>query len=98
MGANAASPADRWLLRGGGLISSLGSWLLLLAVADHWDRRRLMAKANLFCAGAVAVMLLGTAPGRYWVLYAASAAENCGGHRGQPCHPWRGGTDIALTP
>jgi predicted MFS family arabinose efflux permease len=48
------------------------------AVADGWDRRRLMIVANLFCAGAVAVMLLGTAPGRYWVLYAALIAENAG--------------------
>jgi xanthine/CO dehydrogenase XdhC/CoxF family maturation factor len=45
-------------------------------VADRWDRRRLMIGTNLFCAGAVAVMLLGTAPGRYWVLYAALIAEN----------------------
>jgi len=104
---------DFRLLWGGSLISSLGSWLLVLAipahilavtgslrdtglalaaeylprlalgpvagaVADRWDRRRLMSGANLFCAGAVAVMLLGTAPGRTWVLYAALAAENCG--------------------
>ena len=104
---------DFRLLWGGGLISSLGSWLLVLAVpahilavtgslrdtgltlaaqylpqlvlgpvagavADGWDRRRLMIGANLFCAGAVAVMLLGTSPGRYWVLYAALAAENFG--------------------
>ena len=104
---------DFRLLWGGGLISSLGSWLLVLAipahilavtgslrdtglalaaeylpqlalgpvagaVADRWDRRRLMSGANLFCAGAVAVMLLGTAPGRTWVLYAALAAESCG--------------------
>jgi MFS family permease len=104
---------DFRLLWGGGLISSLGSWLLVLAVpahilavtgslrdtgltlaaqylpqlvlgpvagavADGWDRRRLMIGANLFCAGAVAVMLLGTSPGRYWVLYAALAAENSG--------------------
>jgi MFS family permease len=76
---------------GAGLISSLGSWLLVLAipahiltvtgslrdtgltlaaaylpqlvlgpvagvVADRWDRRRLMIAANLFCAGAVAVI------------------------------------------
>ena len=102
---------DFRLLWGGGLISSLGSWLLVLAVpahiltstgslrdtglalaaeylprlvlgpvagavADGWDRRRLMIAANLFCAGAVAVMLLGTASGRYWVLYAALVAEN----------------------
>jgi MFS family permease len=104
---------DFRLLWGGGLISSLGSWLLVLAVpahilaatgslrdtglaltaqylprlalgpvagavADGWDRRRLMIGANLFCAGAVAVMLLGTAPGRYCVLYAALIAENAG--------------------
>jgi len=104
---------DFRLLWGGGLISSLGSWLLVLAVpahilaatgslrdtglalaaeylprlalgpvagavADGWDRRRLMIGANLFCAGAVAVMLLGTSPGRYWVLYAALIAENVG--------------------
>jgi predicted MFS family arabinose efflux permease len=104
---------DFRLLWGGGLISSLGSWLLVLAVpahilaatgslrdtglalaaeylpqlalgpvagavADGWDRRRLMIGANLFCAGAVAVMLLGTSPGRYWVLYAALIAENAG--------------------
>jgi MFS family permease len=100
-------------LWGGGLISSLGSWLLVLAipahilavtgslrdtgltlaaeylpqlvlgpvagaVADGWDRRRLMIGANLFCAGAVTVMLLGTSPGRYWVLYAALIAESSG--------------------
>ena len=104
---------DFRLLWGGGLISALGSWLLVLAVpahilavtgslrdtgltlaaqylpqlvlgpvagavADGWDRRRLMIGANLFCAAAVAVMLLGTSPGRYWVLYAALAAENSG--------------------
>jgi MFS family permease len=48
-------------------------------VADRWDRRRLMIAANLFRAGSVAVMLLGTAPGRYWVLYAALMAESGGG-------------------
>ena len=104
---------DFRLLWGGGLISSLGSWLLVLAVpahilaatgslrdtglalaaqylpqlvlgpvagavADRWDRRHLMIGANLFCTGAVAVMLLGTAPGHYWVLYAALIAENAG--------------------
>jgi MFS family permease len=103
--------ADFRLLWGGSLVSSLGSWLLVLAlpahilavtgslrdtglafaaqylpqlvlgpvagaVADTWDRRRLMIWANVGGAGAVAVMLLGTAPGRYWVLYAALAAEN----------------------
>ena len=104
---------DFRLLWGGGLISALGSWLLVLAIpahilaatgslrdtglalaaeylpqlalgpvagaaADHWERRRLMTGANLFCAGVVAVLLLGTAPGRFWVLYAALAAESSG--------------------
>jgi MFS family permease len=46
--------------------------------ADRWDRRRLMITTNLVCAGSVAVMLLGISPGRYWVLYAALIAENCG--------------------
>jgi MFS family permease len=104
---------DFRLLWGAGLVSSLGSWLLVLAVpahilavtgslrdtgltlaaqylpqlalgpvagavADGWDRRRLMIGANLFCAVAVAVMLAGTSPGRSWVLYAALIAENAG--------------------
>ena len=104
---------DFRLLWAGGLVSSLGSRLLTLAIpthiflvtgslratgltiaaeylpllvlgpvagvfADRWDRRRLMIGTNLFCAGAVAAMLLGTAPGRYWVLYAALVAENAG--------------------
>ncbi len=46
--------------------------------ADRWDRRRLMIGTNLFCAGAVALMLLGLAPGRYGVLYGALVAENGG--------------------
>jgi predicted MFS family arabinose efflux permease len=46
---------------------------------DRWDRRRLMIATNLFRAGAVAMMLLGTAPGRNWVLYAALLAESSGG-------------------
>jgi predicted MFS family arabinose efflux permease len=46
--------------------------------ADRWDRRRLMIGTNLFCASAVATMLLGLAPGRYGVLYAALVAENAG--------------------
>src|SRR5260370_35930668 len=37
-----------------------------------------MIATNLFCAGAVAMMLLGTSAGRYWVLYAALIAENSG--------------------
>jgi MFS family permease len=48
-------------------------------VTDRCDRRRLMIATNLFRAGAVAVMLLGASPGRYWVLYAALLAESSGG-------------------
>jgi MFS family permease len=48
-------------------------------VVDRWDRRRLMIATSLFRAGAVALMLLGTSPGRYWVLYAALIAESSGG-------------------
>ena len=105
---------DFRLLWGGSVISSLGTWLLVLAipahvllvtgslrdtgltlaaqylpvlilgpvagvVTDRWDRRRLMIATSLFRAGAVAVMLLGTSPGRYWVLYAALIAESSGG-------------------
>ena len=104
---------DFRLLWGGGLISSLGSWLLILAIpahiflvtgslrdtgltlaadylpllllgpvagvfTDRWDRRRLMIATDLFRAGAVAVMLLGIAPGRCWVLYVAMIAESSG--------------------
>jgi predicted MFS family arabinose efflux permease len=47
-------------------------------VADWCDRRRLMTAANLFCAAAVATMLLGISPGRYWVIYLALIAENSG--------------------
>jgi predicted MFS family arabinose efflux permease len=43
-----------------------------------------MIGANLFCAGTVAVMLLGTSPGRSWVLYAALIAENSGTVRYAP--------------
>ena len=110
---------DFRLLWAGGLISGLGSWLLVLAVpahvflvtgslratgltlvaeclpllalgpvagvaADRWDRRRLLIITNLFCAGAVAVMLLGTSPGRYWILYVALIAENSGIVLGAP--------------
>lgn len=105
---------DFRLLWVGGLISGLGSWLLVIAVpahvflatrslratgltlaaeylpplllgpvagvvADRWDRRRLMIAANVFRGGAVAAMLLGIAPGRYWVLYVALVAESGGG-------------------
>ena len=48
-------------------------------ITDRWDRRRLMIATSLFRAGAVAVMLLGTAPGRYWVLYGALIAESGAG-------------------
>jgi MFS family permease len=105
---------DFRLLWAGSLVSSLGSWLLALALpahvflvtgslrdtglilaveylpalvlgpvagvlTDRWDRRRLMIATSVFRAGSVAVMLLGTAPGRYWVLYAAVVAESAGG-------------------
>ncbi len=104
---------DFRLLWGGGLVSSLGSWLLVLAIPGHvflvtrslratgltlaadylpllvlgpvagvftdrWDRRRLMIATDLFRAAAVAAMLLGTSPGRYWVLYVALIAESSG--------------------
>jgi len=104
---------DFRLLWAGGLVSSLGSWLLVLAIpahvflatgslrdtgltlaaeylpllvlgpvagvfTDRCDRRRLMVATDLFRAGAVAVMLLGTSPGRYWVLYVALVAESSG--------------------
>ena len=104
---------DFRLLWAGSLVSSFGTWLLVLAipahilvatgslrdtgltlaaeylpqlalgpvagvVADRRDRRRLMITTNVFCAAAVAAMLLGVAPGRYWVLYAALAAESSG--------------------
>ena len=97
----------------GGLISSLGSWLLVIAIpahvllatgsvrdtgltlaaeylpllvlgpvagvcADRWDRRRVMIAANLVSASAAGTMLLGTSPGRYWVLYLALIAESGG--------------------
>jgi MFS family permease len=48
-------------------------------VTDRCDRRRLMIATNLFRAAAVTGMLLGTSPGRYWVLYAALLAESSGG-------------------
>jgi MFS family permease len=104
---------DFRLLWAGSLVSSLGSWLLTIAIpahvllatgslrdtgltlaaeylpllilgpvagvaADLCDRRRLLITAALFCAGAVAMMLLGTSPGRFWVLYLALIAENSG--------------------
>jgi predicted MFS family arabinose efflux permease len=47
-------------------------------IADRCDRRRLMIGASLACAAAVALMLAGLSPGRYWVLYAALVAENSG--------------------
>jgi MFS family permease len=104
---------DFRLLWGAGLISSLGTWLLVLAVpahvflvtrslaatgftlaadylplllfgpvagvlTDRWDRRRVMVSCNVFRAAAVAAMLAGLAPGRFWVFYLALAAESSG--------------------
>ncbi|HEY2285570.1 MAG TPA: MFS transporter [Streptosporangiaceae bacterium] len=104
---------DFRLLWAGGMVSSLGSWLLVVAIpahvyavtgslartgltlgaeylpqlllgpvagtlADRWDRRRLMIAASLFQAAAAAAMLLALAPGRYWAIYAAVAAESAG--------------------
>jgi MFS family permease len=109
----ALSVRDFRLLWAGGLVSSLGSWLLVLAlpahvfiatgslrdtgltlaaeylpqlvlgpaagaIADRRDRRHLMIAASLCCAGSVAVMLLGTSPGRLWILYVALIGENSG--------------------
>jgi MFS family permease len=48
------------------------------ALADRWDRRRLMITASLAQAAAVATMLAALSPGRYWIFYAALAAESSG--------------------
>ncbi len=48
-------------------------------LTDRWDRRRLMITTSLFRAAAVALMLAGTGPGRYWIFYAALVAESSGG-------------------
>jgi predicted MFS family arabinose efflux permease len=48
------------------------------ALADRWDRRRLMITASLAQAAAVTAMLAALSPGRYWIFYAALAAESCG--------------------
>src|ERR1700683_177998 len=105
---------DFRLVWGGGVISALGTWRLVLAIpahvllvtgslrdtgltlaaqylpflvlgpvagvaSDRWGRRHMVIAASRFRAGAVAVMLLGTSPSRYWVLYAALIAESSGG-------------------
>jgi predicted MFS family arabinose efflux permease len=102
---------DFRLLWSAGLVSSLGSWLLVIAVpmhvylasrsllaagavfaaeyapslvlapaagvlADRYDRRALMIAANVFRAGAVA--LLFAAGHAYWITYLALAAESTG--------------------
>lgn len=104
---------DFRLLWGAGVVSSLGSWLLVLAVpahiflvtrslaaagftlaanylpqllfgpvagvlTDRWERRRVMVGCNILRAAAVAGMLPGLAPGRFWVFYLALAAESSG--------------------
>jgi predicted MFS family arabinose efflux permease len=103
---------DFRLLWSADLVSSLGSWLLVIAIpmhvyltsrsllaagtlltaqyappfvlapvagvlADRCDRRTLMAGAELFSAGAVALLLAGTHA--YWIAYIALAAESAGG-------------------
>lgn len=80
---------DFRLLWAGGLISGLGSWLLVLAIPAHVfqatgslrDTGLTLAAEYLppLVLGPVAAMLLGTAPGRYWVLYVALIAESGGG-------------------
>jgi MFS family permease len=48
-------------------------------ITDRYDRRRLMIATSVLRAGAVTLMLAGTAPGRYWVLYVALLVESSGG-------------------
>jgi predicted MFS family arabinose efflux permease len=102
---------DFRLLWCAGLVSSLGSWLLVIAVpahvylatgsflasgavlaaqytppflfapvagilADRYDRRTLMLAADVFRAGAVALLLFGGHA--YWIAYPALAAESAG--------------------
>src|SRR5215472_9760232 len=47
-------------------------------LTDRRDRRSVLITANLFCALAVAAMLLALAPGRYWIFYIALIAESGG--------------------
>jgi MFS family permease len=102
---------DFRLLWSADLVSSLGSWLLVIAVpmhvylvsrsllaagavltaqytpssvlapvagvlADRYDRRTLMIGANVFSAGAVALLLTSTHA--FWITYLALAAESVG--------------------
>jgi MFS family permease len=120
---------DFRLLWGGSVVSTLGSWLLVLAVpahvfavtgslratgltlaaeylpglvlgpiagvcADRWDRRRLMIIASTIQACAVTTMLTGLAPARYWILYAALAAESAAGVLYTPA--WRARTPAVV--
>jgi MFS family permease len=73
------SPRDTGLTLAAQYLPVLVLGPLAGVVTDRCDRRRLMIATNLFRAGAVAAMLLGTSPGRYWVLYAALIAESSGG-------------------
>lgn len=103
---------DFRLLWCAGLVSGLGSWLLVIAVpahvyvtsrslfaagtvltaqytprfllapvagvlADRYDRRLLMAGADVFCAGSVTLLLLADGHA-YWIAYLALAAESAG--------------------
>lgn len=47
-------------------------------LTDRWDRRRILIATSLLSAMVVAVMLLGLAPGRYWIFYVALVAESSG--------------------
>jgi MFS family permease len=102
---------DFRLLWCAGLVSGLGSWLLVIAIpmhvylvsrslfaagtvltaqyappfllapaagvlADRYDRRVLMASANVFSAGSVALLLASSHA--YWITYLALAAESAG--------------------
>jgi len=102
---------DFRLLWCAGLVSGLGSWLLVIAIpmhvylasksllaagavlaaqyapplvlapaagvlADRFDRRTLMLAADVFRAGAVALLLAGSHA--YWIVYLALAAESAG--------------------
>ena len=47
-------------------------------LTDRWNRRQIMIWSNLGRAVTVAAMLSALGPGRYWIFYAALAAESSG--------------------